>query len=619
MSMELGPYTNFHELNQDWFLNEFNKVLKEWAEMKKNFNNLNDAFNDLKTYVHDYFKNLDVQEEINNKLDEMVNNGTFPRLLKSMLNYVCAEWYGAKGDGISDDTNALNLALNTGLSIKLQNGKKYKITSPLNIKSNQLIDGNGATILLDIGDGNNYAINARNIDNFSIINTSFTSEKKKGDNVFLIYIYMENCSNIKIESSYFENSSAAIGLYKSHEIIINNNIIKNSFQFPLTREEFAGVYGYGINLNTCWNAFIENNVLGTEDSPIERHSIYVSKLITDEYYDYYNSNINIIGNIITQIRYSENILPLTGAEFCIKVISGKSVNISENMINNGRGAILLTTLFKGCGDIKINNNKCNTYSYFIRCVNEKAFSYDSVTVKDNIVSFYGTYPCFITYTNVNSLVSTNNIIKNESDTLFYCYFEGEGKDANYIQNNKTFIDNDIITNFNGLIRFNYIKSLYYNAFSNITDIIKDIFDGERVDEIDITVNNTPKLDFKKTTFSKTSFKYFDTDFNSYVIYDPVGKTLVDNEGNLIGANTRPAVYPINKKFYDFTIGLIIYNTEIGYSKDSRQYGYFATTEELKKIVPTDYGYPIYNTTNKKPYWFDAYNKIWKDSEGVALE
>ena len=80
MSMELGPYTNFHELNQDWFLSEFNKVLKEWAEMKKSFNSLSDAFNDLKSYVQDYFKNLDVQDEIKNKLDEMENNGSFSEL-----------------------------------------------------------------------------------------------------------------------------------------------------------------------------------------------------------------------------------------------------------------------------------------------------------------------------------------------------------------------------------------------------------------------------------------------------------------------------------------------------------------------------------------------------------
>ena len=33
----LGPYTNFHELNQDWFLDEFNKVIAHWKAMQKNF------------------------------------------------------------------------------------------------------------------------------------------------------------------------------------------------------------------------------------------------------------------------------------------------------------------------------------------------------------------------------------------------------------------------------------------------------------------------------------------------------------------------------------------------------------------------------------------------------
>lgn len=82
MSMEnLGPYSNFHELNQDWFLNEFNKVINQWQAMQKNFDNLQDAFNDLKSYVQDYFKNLDVQEEINNKLDSLVANGYFDTFL----------------------------------------------------------------------------------------------------------------------------------------------------------------------------------------------------------------------------------------------------------------------------------------------------------------------------------------------------------------------------------------------------------------------------------------------------------------------------------------------------------------------------------------------------------
>lgn len=82
MSMEnLGPYSNFHELNQDWLLNEFNKVLEQWKAMQKNFDSLQDAFNDLKSYVQDYFKNLDVQDEINNKLNDMLNDGTLSNIL----------------------------------------------------------------------------------------------------------------------------------------------------------------------------------------------------------------------------------------------------------------------------------------------------------------------------------------------------------------------------------------------------------------------------------------------------------------------------------------------------------------------------------------------------------
>lgn len=86
MSMEnLGPYTNFHELNQDWFLQEFNKLIAQWKDMQKSFDTLQDAFNDLKSYVQDYFKNLDVQEEINNKLNDMVSSGELNNLIMPFI------------------------------------------------------------------------------------------------------------------------------------------------------------------------------------------------------------------------------------------------------------------------------------------------------------------------------------------------------------------------------------------------------------------------------------------------------------------------------------------------------------------------------------------------------
>ena len=113
MSMEnLGPYTNFHELNQDWFLNEFNKVLEQWKAMQKNFDSLQDAFNDLKSYVQDYFKNLDVQKEINNKLDEMSKNGEISNLLAPLVQGYSMPYFVNSIDELKDPTKIYVLNTN---------------------------------------------------------------------------------------------------------------------------------------------------------------------------------------------------------------------------------------------------------------------------------------------------------------------------------------------------------------------------------------------------------------------------------------------------------------------------------------------------------------------------
>lgn len=104
MSMEnLGPYSNFHELNQDWFLNEFNKVLEQWKAMQKNFDSLQDAFNDLKSYVQDYFKNLNVQDEINNKLDSLVTDGYFDTFLNNYFKNLKKRVFILIGDSYGEN------------------------------------------------------------------------------------------------------------------------------------------------------------------------------------------------------------------------------------------------------------------------------------------------------------------------------------------------------------------------------------------------------------------------------------------------------------------------------------------------------------------------------------
>lgn len=62
-----------------------NKTIENVNKLTQNFDELQRMFNKLKQYVDDYFKNLDVQEEINKKLDEMAKNGELNYILNNLL------------------------------------------------------------------------------------------------------------------------------------------------------------------------------------------------------------------------------------------------------------------------------------------------------------------------------------------------------------------------------------------------------------------------------------------------------------------------------------------------------------------------------------------------------
>lgn len=59
---------------------------------------------------------------------------------------VCPEQYGALGNGISDDSSAIQSALNNSGVILFSSKKTYKVTTTLRVKANTVIDLNGATI-----------------------------------------------------------------------------------------------------------------------------------------------------------------------------------------------------------------------------------------------------------------------------------------------------------------------------------------------------------------------------------------------------------------------------------------------------------------------------------------
>ena len=69
-------------------VNFLNNVIQDIDSAEGNISALSTAYNQLQDYVNTYFDNLDVQEEINNKLDEMVESGELEEIVSSAVSSI---------------------------------------------------------------------------------------------------------------------------------------------------------------------------------------------------------------------------------------------------------------------------------------------------------------------------------------------------------------------------------------------------------------------------------------------------------------------------------------------------------------------------------------------------
>jgi hypothetical protein len=63
-----------------------NKTMEDVGVLEGDVTGLHEAYKKLQEYVNDYFSTLDVQEEINNKLDAMAKDGSLSALLKAIIS-----------------------------------------------------------------------------------------------------------------------------------------------------------------------------------------------------------------------------------------------------------------------------------------------------------------------------------------------------------------------------------------------------------------------------------------------------------------------------------------------------------------------------------------------------
>ena len=120
------PGSNFHDLNLDWLLQEMKNCLAEWAATKAEWETLsadNEAFKtrieaewaELRQFVTDYFDNLDVSQEISDKINAMAADGSLLTVMYATITETTATAASAwLAENVAQETGYV---IDTSLSI----------------------------------------------------------------------------------------------------------------------------------------------------------------------------------------------------------------------------------------------------------------------------------------------------------------------------------------------------------------------------------------------------------------------------------------------------------------------------------------------------------------------
>lgn len=89
-----------------------NKTMEDVETLNSDVVSLHTAYKQLQNFVNDYFDNLDVQEEINNKLDKMATDGTLLNIIRATISNETTKWLAA------NITNPTNPAVDKSLTVQ---------------------------------------------------------------------------------------------------------------------------------------------------------------------------------------------------------------------------------------------------------------------------------------------------------------------------------------------------------------------------------------------------------------------------------------------------------------------------------------------------------------------
>lgn len=414
MSMELGAYSNFHQLNQDWFLDEFNKLVSQWEAMQKKFDNLQDAFNDLKNYIQDYFKNLDVQEEINKKLDQMSEDGTLNILLQMHARTVLPS---NDISGNTDTKNIQKMITEFGY-VELFSGIYY-INKPIKLKSGNTIIGSGNENTI-IECSSDFCTLLENSSADKLILKNFRVNDTTGEHIGLNFIGTTTSPYTGIRYSFIENIhmfgfNTCVLIrgawctkfnhcrFESNNICINQSGTCNNIEY--TECQFYGEENVSTGVRITGDGGAENYGIYFNNCDFEKHK--------------YGFNLYACVGVYINNLYVEKIDTVINADNSINLVLNGGTLISVNRVANVAKSQ------------KISLYNVTTFSML------NAYVKYNKSEKSCLVYISNDVPVYIENITVANLKGGNVFLKNTD------------AETNYDYNGDYYIENLSTSNFNG--------------------------------------------------------------------------------------------------------------------------------------------------------------------------
>lgn len=281
---------------------------------------------------------------------------------------IAPEMFGALGDGVADDTAAIQKWLSFAGMLTATKGKNYRLTGQVSINSNSHIIGNDCTLIHDTSTVES-VINISNRDNV-VIDSVFIDGKKElksiSGTVTAYGVQAYACSNLTIQRCRIFNTcehGIRVGSTSSNLYILDNILTGNGNS---TTGRGFGVWLFGGNEF----AFVErNSVYGphggglalddTSNPPregvISRRAIFNSNIVDGQnvskvgmifegsQFVIVSSNVvsdcstGIVARKIQSVSRTQNIIisdnTVSSSQFCIRVSSIQIANINNNILS----------------------------------------------------------------------------------------------------------------------------------------------------------------------------------------------------------------------------------------------------------------------------------------------